>query len=161
LDGLRVGDCVGRVGIGPLGTDGCCACALSINTQNCLRTGFDYQKSFARRMRRHRSISATYSGAVPATSKPKRHCGLPHASIRHSRTLGTTSATCWTSRDALKPPLNAYAQRCGSRLITPMPRSTSRCYYNEQTNIPRLQITGVAISPVIVNPNGLHGRADH
>jgi hypothetical protein len=23
-----------------------------------------------------------------------------------------------------------------------------------------LQITGVAISPVIVNPNGLHGRAD-
>jgi hypothetical protein len=51
--------------------------------------------------------------------------------------------------------------RCGSRLITPMPYSISRCYCNEQTNIPRLQITGVAISPVIVNPNGPHGRADH
>ena len=32
---------------------------------------------------------------------------------------------------------------------------------SEQTNMPRLQITGVAISPAIVNRNGPHGRADH
>ena len=40
-------------------------------------------------------------------------CGLPHASIRHSRMLGTILATCWTSRGAPKPPSNACAQRCG------------------------------------------------
>ena len=81
--------------------------------------------------------------------------------IRHSQTLGTILVTCWTSRDAPKPPSNAYALRCGSRLTTPMPCSIWRCYCNEQTDMPRRQITGVAISPVIVNRNGQHGRADH
>ena len=66
-----------------------------------------------------------------------------------------------TSKDALRPPLNACVQRCGSRLTTPMPCSISRCYCSEQTNMPRRQITGVAISPAIVNRNGPHGRADH
>jgi hypothetical protein len=42
-----------------------------------------------------------------------------------------------------------------------MQRLISRCYCNEQTDLLRLQTTGAAISPVIVNPNGLHGRADH
>jgi hypothetical protein len=67
----------------------------------------------------------------------------------------------WMSRDAPKPPLNACGRRCGSHLTTPMPCSISRCYYNEQTNMPRRQITGGAISPAIGNLNGQHGRADH
>src|SRR6516165_1873386 len=83
------------------------------------------------------------------------------ASVRSSRTLGITLVTCWTSRVGPKPPSSACAQRCGLPLTTPMRCSISHCYYNEQTDTPRPQITGVAISPPIANPNGLNGRADH
>ncbi len=96
------------------------------------------------------------SEAVRAISKPKRHYGLPRALTRHSRTLGTTSVTCWMSKDALKPPLNAYAQRCDSRPTTLMQRSILPCCCNKQINLPKRRITGVAISPVIANRNGPH-----
>ena len=75
--------------------------------------------------------------------------------------LGTILATCWTSRDAPKPPSNACAKRCGSRLTTQMRCSTSRCCYNEKTNTRRPQITGAAISPAIANRNGRREPADH
>src|SRR5262249_47276979 len=43
---------------------------------------------------------------------------------------------------------------------TPMQYSISRCYCNERTNMPKLQITGATISPAIANRNGLHGPVD-
>src|SRR5262249_48385913 len=60
-----------------------------------------------------------------------------------------------------EPPSSACAQRCGLPLTTPMRCSILPCYYNEQTDTPRPQIPGVAISLPIANPNGLNGRADH
>src|SRR6516165_2761355 len=108
-----------------------------------------------------RLLDRSSSWPMAAMSKRKRHCGSQRASIQHSQMPGTILATYWTSEDALKPPSSAYAQRCGSRLTTLMQCSTSPCYCSEQTNMLRRQIIGVAISPVIVNPNGLHGLADH
>src|SRR5215471_15731956 len=112
-------------------------------------------------MLRHRSILEICSKPMDAMSRLRRHYGPRRASIRHSLMLGTILATYWTNKDAWKPPLNAYAQRCGSHLTTPMQCSISRCYCNEQTNMPKLQNTGGAISLAIVNPTGLHGRVDH
>src|SRR5262249_54520943 len=112
-------------------------------------------------MHRHRSTWETCCGLMAATSKLRRHCEPRRASIRHSLTLGTTSVTCSTSKGALKPPLNACAQRCELRLTTPMQCSISRCYCNERTNMPKLQITGGGFSSAIVNPTGLHGLVDH
>src|SRR5215469_3900259 len=111
-------------------------------------------------MCRHRSTWETCCGLMATTSKLRWHYGPRRASIRHSLMLGTILATYWTNKDAWKPPLNAYAQRCGSHLTTPMQCSISRCYCNEQTNMPKLQTTGGAISPAIVNPTGLHGLVD-
>jgi hypothetical protein len=51
VDGLRVGDCVGGAGIGPVGTDGCCACALSIKTQTPNITAHPLSKSCASAIR--------------------------------------------------------------------------------------------------------------
>ena len=39
--------------------------------------------------------------------------------------------------------------------------SIPRCYCNERTNMPKLQITGGAISSAILNPTGLQGPVDH
>ena len=48
-----------------------------------------------------------------------------------------------------------------SYLTTSTQCSISRCYCNEKTNMPRLQIIGADISPTIPNPNGLGGLAVH
>jgi hypothetical protein len=50
LDGLRVGDCVGGVGIGPVGTDSC-ACACLIKTQTPNVTAHPLSKSCASAIR--------------------------------------------------------------------------------------------------------------
>ena len=102
----------------------------------------------------------TCSGPMPAMSKAKRHCGPRRTLIRPSRRLGTILATCWMSRDAPKPPLNACVQRCGWRPTTRMPCSTWRCCYNEETNMRRPPITGAATSPPIANRNGPVAHAD-
>jgi hypothetical protein len=96
-----------------------------------------------------------------APSKPKQRCGLQRASIRHLRMRGTILATYWMSRDAREPQSSACAQRYGSRPTTATQCSILHCYCNEQTNMLRRQITGVAISPAIVNRNGLRERVDH
>jgi hypothetical protein len=98
---------------------------------------------------------------VAARQKRKPHCALPRGSIRRSHRLGTTFLTCWTSRDAQRPPSNAYAQRCVSRLATWTQCSTWPCCCNEKTNTWRPPVIGAAISLPMPNRNGPRGLVDH
>jgi hypothetical protein len=57
--------------------------------------------------------------------------------LRAATRIDPTFADAWYNLSDLldeqgrAPPLNAYAQRCGSRLTTPMQCSISHCYCNE------------------------------
>ena len=60
-----------------------------------------------------------------------------------------------------KPPSNARARRCRSRLTTATQCSTWLCCCNEKINVQRRPITGGAISLSTASPNGLAAHADH
>ena len=78
--------------------------------------------------------------------------------IRHLGKLGTISPTCWMSRDGPKPPSNAYARPSWLRPTTLMQCSIWRSCCNEKAHMPKPQIIGDGIWPVIAYRNGQHGR---
>ena len=94
----------------------------------------------------------------------RRRClsiSSPRISILHLRRLGTISAIYSTIKGDPKPPSNACARRCRSRLTTATQCSTWLCCCNEQINVQRRQIIGGAISPSTASLNGLAAHADH
>jgi hypothetical protein len=93
--------------------------------------------------------------------KAEAEAPLRRGSIRPLQRLGTIFLIFWTSRDVQRPPSNAYARRCVSRLTIRTQCSTWPCCYKEKTNTRRPPIIGAAISLPMPNRNGPRGLADH
>src|SRR5262245_37144025 len=110
---------------------------------------------------RQPSIWETCSVPAAAMSRPRQHCTRQPVSILHLRRLGIISVTCSTIKGDPKPPSNACARRCRSRLTTATQCSTWLCCCNEQISVQRREIIGGAISLSTANLNGLAAHADH